>query len=80
MNLSVYRWNLRPEEGLSLELRIVASNASVARREVHRFLVEHDGAAWTVESVSREATRVPRALRGAFDESSIPPRIRSGRH
>jgi hypothetical protein len=55
MRKSIYRWSLRPEAGLSVEVRVVAWNASVARRDINRFLAEHDGASWVVESVSREA-------------------------
>ena len=71
MSSSVYLWNLRPEAGLSLELRVVARSASVARREVRRFLVEHDGISWTIESVSRETQHVPQALVGL----GMPPRL-----
>lgn len=62
MNTSVYLWSLRPEDGLSVELRITAENASVARRRVHQFLAEHDGVSWTVECVAREMSRTPRSF------------------
>jgi hypothetical protein len=61
----VYRWSVRPEEGLILDIRVTAPNVVVARREVRRFLVDHDGASWTVECVTRETTRalhVPRVI------------------
>lgn len=54
MNAYVYCWNLRPDEGLALELRVTASSVAVARRAVRRFLVEHDAVAWSVECVSRQ--------------------------
>ena len=54
----VYRWTLRPETGLALELRITAPSAIVARREMTRFLAEHDGSTWIVEQVSRESATV----------------------
>lgn len=54
MTSFVYLWNLSPEAGLSLELRVVAERASIARREVRRFLSEHDGRNWRVESIRRE--------------------------
>lgn len=75
MHSSVYLWDLRPESGLSLELRVVADNASVARREVRRFLEAHDGISWRIESVSREALYVPRVM---FDLPA-PRRLRSAR-
>lgn len=50
----VYRWSIRPESGLMLELRVTAPNVVTARREVERFIVDHEGADWTVEHVSRE--------------------------
>jgi hypothetical protein len=31
----------------------------VARREIQRFLVDHEGSRWTVECVSREVARIP---------------------
>ena len=62
MNAHVYRWTLRAEIGLALELRVTAPSVVVARREIHRFLVDHDGSSWIVECVSREATRAPHAL------------------
>jgi hypothetical protein len=46
VSTSVYLWSLRPEAGLAIELRITAESVVIARREVHRFLVEHDGTAW----------------------------------
>lgn len=54
MNAYVYCWNLRPEEGLALELRVTASSVAVARRAVRRFVVEYEGAAWSVECVGRQ--------------------------
>jgi len=59
MNDYVYRWNIEPETGFHLELRVAAESVVVARREVQRFLVEHDGDAWTIESVSREVAHAP---------------------
>jgi hypothetical protein len=57
----VYRWSMRPETGLTLDLRVTAPNAVIARREIRRFLVDHDGDSWTVECVTREITRAPYA-------------------
>lgn len=54
MQSSIYHWSLRPEDGLDLELRIVAESAVVARRRLQRFLAEHDGRGWRLEHVSRE--------------------------
>ena len=62
MNAYVYCWNLRPEAGLALELRVTAPSAVVARREIRRFLIDHAGASWTVECVTRETRCVPRTL------------------
>ena len=59
MNDYVYRWNIQPETGFHLELSMAAENVVVARREVRRFLVDHDGDAWTIESVSREIAHAP---------------------
>lgn len=67
MKAYVYRWSLKPEVGLALELRVTASNVIRARREIHRFLVDHDGNTWTVERVSRETsgtTHTPLSLPG----------------
>jgi len=58
----VYRWNIRPEDGFALELSVTAQSVVVARREVRRFLVDHEGDSWTIESVSRESTHVPHEL------------------
>lgn len=52
----VYRWSIRPESGLMLELRVTAPNVVTARREVERFIVDHEGGDWTVEHVSRETS------------------------
>lgn len=65
----VYRWNIQPEAGLSLELRVTARNVAVARREVRRFLVDHEGDSWAIESVSREATHVHHESPARFPES-----------
>jgi hypothetical protein len=56
MHSFVYKWSLSPQPGISLELKVVATNASLARREVIQFLAEHDGDSWTVESVCRMPT------------------------
>jgi hypothetical protein len=61
MNAYVYCWNLRPESGSGLEVRVTAPSAVVARREIRRFLFDHAGGSWHVECVSREASEVPRA-------------------
>jgi hypothetical protein len=61
----VYRWSLRPEAGLTLELRVTAPSVVVARREIRRFLVAHDGVSWAIDCVTRETTRgryAPRTL------------------
>ena len=67
MHAYTYCWSLRPESGLTLELHVTAPNVAAARREIRRFLVDHDGGRWTVESVSREAAG-PRLL------LALPPR------
>lgn len=71
MHSSVYLWSLRPEEGLYVELRIVASSALVARRELRRFLAEHDGTGWKVESVTRENDRRARPYCELPDSSHV---------
>ncbi len=73
MNSNVYRWNLRPEAGLVIELRVTAESVLVARREVRRFLSEHDGDMWVVEGVAREASHAPHLLVGM----SRPPQVMS---
>jgi len=60
----VYRWSIQPEHGFNLELRVTARSVAVARREVQRFLVDHEGSAWAIESVSRETEQVPHELFG----------------
>jgi hypothetical protein len=62
MNDYVYRWNIRPEHGFTLELSVTAQSVVVARREVRRFMVDHEGYSWTIESVSRESTHAPYAF------------------
>jgi hypothetical protein len=62
VNEYVYCWSLRPETGFALELRVTASSAIVARREVDRFLIDHDGDRWTVEAVRRDTERAPFTL------------------
>lgn len=52
-----YRWSLRPQADLSLELCVIAPSVVVARREVRQFLSEHDGSSWVIECISREATQ-----------------------
>jgi hypothetical protein len=73
---SVYLWSLRPEAGLAIEIRITAESAASARREVHRFLAEHDGATWEVECIAREA-RVAHgefaSMFGRVAASELPP-------
>lgn len=61
MNAYVYCWNIRPEAGLGLEVRVTATSAVVARREIRRFLLDHAGGSWHVECVTREATHAPLA-------------------
>ena len=55
---------------VQVELRISAPSAVSAHREIVRFLAEHDGDTWSVESVSREADRVrhpqPRGVAHGF--------------
>jgi len=70
MNDYVYRWNIRPEHGFTLELSVIAQSVVVARREVRRFMVDHEGDSWAIESVSRESTHAPYALL-ATDHSLI---------
>lgn len=57
MNEYLYRWELSLEADLWVQLEVSAANAVIARRTVDRFLVEHDGLGWRVESVSRLARR-----------------------
>jgi len=59
MDVYVYCWRVRPEAGLTLDLRMTAPNVIVARREIRRFLVDHAGDGWTVECVTRETRLVP---------------------
>ena len=59
MHAYTYCWSLRPETGFVMELHVTAPNAVIARRELRRFLVDHDGSRWAVECVSREAARIP---------------------
>jgi hypothetical protein len=56
MNAYLYRFGLRPEDRVSVEIRVTAPSVVVARRVVHGFLAEHDGEAWAVECVSRETS------------------------
>jgi hypothetical protein len=55
----VYRWSVRPGNGIAVELLVTAPSVVVARRQVHRFLVDHDGDGWAVDGVSREMKRSP---------------------
>lgn len=71
MNDYVYRWSIQPEHGFSLELKVTAQSVVVARREIRRFLVAHEGDSWAIESVSREPTHV-------LDERlALPPERRN---
>ena len=70
MNDYVYRWSIQPESGFSLELSVTAKSVVVARREVRRFLVDHEGGSWTIESVSREIIRAP------YEPLALPPERR----
>ncbi len=54
MTAYVYRWSMRPENDLMLELQVTAPSVVIARREIQRFLVDHAGTDWSVERVSRE--------------------------
>ena len=54
MEQYLYRWRLISASGVRVEVEIQAANAIGARREVTQFLREHDGAAWSVQSVSRD--------------------------
>jgi len=40
---------------MSVEVEVRAESAIAARRRVTGFLAQHDGIAWQIESVSREA-------------------------
>ena len=62
MNTYVYRWSIQPENGFILDLRVTAESVVVAQREVRRFLVDHEGDSWTIESVSRETIHAPHDL------------------
>ena len=53
MNHYLYRWNLQPGSGIRVEVEVAAGNVIAARQTIHRFLDEHLGNAWVVESVSR---------------------------
>lgn len=57
MNEYVYHWTFRPEAGLEFELHVNAPSVSVARRELLRFLIDHDGTAWRIDHVRREIVR-----------------------
>jgi hypothetical protein len=60
VNLYVYRWSIKPEVGLTLDLRMTAPSVLIAQREVHRFLEDHDGESWGIEYVTREHSTAPR--------------------
>ena len=67
----VYRWSMRPENDLMLELQVTAPSVIVARREIERFLVDHAGRDWSVERVSRELSC---PIAAASARPSAPPR------
>lgn len=48
-----FRWNLQPNPDPRDEVEVAAASAPSARRTVRRFLEEHDGVSWVIESVSR---------------------------
>lgn len=73
MRVYTYCWKLRPGEGMPVELRVTAASMVVAHREVRRFLVDHDGADWTVDGVRREEV-------AASSPWELPPRPASLRH
>jgi hypothetical protein len=49
----VYCWRMRPSETLEVELRVRASTARVARRELTRFVATQGAGDWTIREVSR---------------------------
>jgi hypothetical protein len=53
MRAYLYRWNLRLDANLRVEVEVAASSAVVARRTVHEVLRDRNGVGWVVESVSR---------------------------
>lgn len=63
-----YRWSLRPQEGMQVELRVAATSAASARREVSRFLQAHGAVSWSIESISREVDRSPRRVPIAMND------------
>ncbi len=71
--MNVYRWNLRPEKDLVLEVRVTAPSVAVARREIRRFLVAHDGSSWVVECVARESTHAAEVALPLPGRGSILP-------
>lgn len=60
MNVYVYHWSIKPEAGLTLDLRMTAPSVLIAQREVRQFLVDHDGCSWSIEYVTRENSLAPR--------------------
>ena len=59
MSRYFYCWSLRTSSDMEIELKISAVSAIFARREVVQFLREHDGASWSVRSVTREVDSLP---------------------
>jgi len=49
----VYCWTMRPSVNLEVELRVKASTAPRARRELTRFLDAQAGGDWTICALSR---------------------------
>jgi hypothetical protein len=46
------------EAGLTINLRLTAPSVVVAQREIRRFILDHAGEAWTLESIARETSLV----------------------
>jgi hypothetical protein len=53
MHRYFYHWQLKPREGLRVDVEVAAGSALHARRVVEGFLADHAATAWTLESVSR---------------------------
>ena len=53
MKAYLYRWNLRLDPNLRIEVEVAASSAVVARRTVYEVLRDRNGVGWVLESVSR---------------------------
>ena len=55
----VYCWTMRPQANLEVELRVRASNAGSARREVAHFVDAQPAGDWTICGISRSLDGEP---------------------